>query len=408
MGVPMTSGKKKLLIVNNNLAIGGVQRSLVNLLDQIKDKYDITLFVFYRGGEYSNFIPPQVKIKEASPLLRLLGMSQSQTKKLGYIYYLIRAFLALYSKIVSNHLPIRLLISSQKKISGFDIAISYLHSAPEKLFYGGCNEFVLDRVIADQKITFLHCDFLNYGGNTPLNCKVYEQFDNIAAVSEGCRQSFIKAIPKLAAKTHCVRNFYNYSEYIYNANNNPIDYPKDSLNIITVARLNSEKGILRGIDVIKRLVAQKYRVRWHIIGDGSQRNEIENKIMINELSNYIKLYGNQENPYRFIKNSDLLWLPSYHEAAPMVVDEAKCLGVPIITTYTTSAKEMVKEGLEGLVCGNNEDEMYRALRKVLDEPSLIEKCQEYLNAQKYTNEKAVNQFSKLIEEVELSKWNKSS
>ena len=37
---------KKLLIVNNNMQLGGVQKALISLLDEIKDQYNVTLFLF--------------------------------------------------------------------------------------------------------------------------------------------------------------------------------------------------------------------------------------------------------------------------------------------------------------------------------------------------------------------------
>ncbi|MCA1048633.1 glycosyltransferase [Priestia aryabhattai] len=397
MDVPLNQSKKKILVVNNNLATGGVQRSLVNLLNHIKEEYEVTLLLFSNSGNYVQDVPSEIKVIEAAPLLRLLGISQAQAKKLGYAAYSFRSTLALYTKIFNNHLPISLLISNQRKLSGFDVAISFLHNAEEKSFYGGCNEFVLQRVQAKLKIAFIHCDYSNYGGNTPKNQQIYKRFDKVAAVSEGCLQSFVKAIPELEGRTQCVYNFHNYSEYMTKANENPINYPRGHLNIVTVARLSSEKGILRGIEVIKRLIKEKYRIRWHIIGDGSQRNEIEKEILDNDLKECIVLYGNQDNPYRFIKNADLFFLPSFHEAAPMVFNESKYLGIPIVTTNTTSAVEMVKEGFEGTVCENNEEGMYKAIKQFLNNPKTIKEFKDYLTAQNYSNVTALEQFRKLIE-----------
>ena len=50
---------KKILIVNNNMKIGGVQKSLCNLLWSVYDQYDITLFLFEPIGEYMKDIPEQ-------------------------------------------------------------------------------------------------------------------------------------------------------------------------------------------------------------------------------------------------------------------------------------------------------------------------------------------------------------
>jgi hypothetical protein len=52
------NGKKKLLIVNNNLETGGIQKALINLLHELdkKKKYDIDLFLFSNTGEYRSGI----------------------------------------------------------------------------------------------------------------------------------------------------------------------------------------------------------------------------------------------------------------------------------------------------------------------------------------------------------------
>ena len=49
---------KKILIVNNNMHIGGVQKALVSLLWAIRDQYDITLLLFHPGGECRKELPP--------------------------------------------------------------------------------------------------------------------------------------------------------------------------------------------------------------------------------------------------------------------------------------------------------------------------------------------------------------
>jgi hypothetical protein len=43
--------KKKILFVCNNLIYGGIPRSLVSLLKEIKDDCEIDLMLFWKGGE---------------------------------------------------------------------------------------------------------------------------------------------------------------------------------------------------------------------------------------------------------------------------------------------------------------------------------------------------------------------
>ncbi len=62
---------KKILIVNNNMKIGGVQKSLCNLLWSVADQYDITLYLFAPIGAYMHNIPPQVHVLSCDSLFRL-------------------------------------------------------------------------------------------------------------------------------------------------------------------------------------------------------------------------------------------------------------------------------------------------------------------------------------------------
>ena len=48
---------KKIIIVNNNMKVGGIQKSLCNLLWSIHGRYDVTLLLFQAVGDYMNQIP---------------------------------------------------------------------------------------------------------------------------------------------------------------------------------------------------------------------------------------------------------------------------------------------------------------------------------------------------------------
>ena len=72
---------KKLLIVNNNLHIGGVQKALISLLWKIRGRYDITLLLFYPGGEYADALPPDIRVITSKSGYRYLGMTQQDTVK---------------------------------------------------------------------------------------------------------------------------------------------------------------------------------------------------------------------------------------------------------------------------------------------------------------------------------------
>lgn len=397
-----TEHKTKILFVNNNMAIGGVQRALVNLLQEIHERYDITLFLFHKEGDYRGDIPDDVKVLSAKSPLSLLGMSQVEAKQKGMGAYLIRGAMAAYTKVRNNHGPIGFSVGMHFPLDGFDVAISYLHSVEGHMFYGGCNEFVLRKVRADLKIAYLHCDFLECGSNTAYVRGLLRQFDRVATVSEGCRNQLLKTMPELKEKTFCAYNVHPFEEIRQKSMDEPMLYDKNVFHIVTVARLDEGKGILRVLPVLQKLRDQ-HQIQWHIVGDGRLMDQVINQIRALDLEKTVFLYGNQRNPYRFLKNAQLFLLPSFHEAAPMVFMEAKALGLPVLTTNTRSAEEFIREGWEGFVCPNTEDGIREGLLNLLEHPQALIRCRAYLAEQKYTNDRAVQQFDALIQKERSGK-----
>lgn len=397
-----TEHKRKILFVNNNMAIGGVQRALVNLLREIHERYDITLFLFYDEGDYRGDIPSDVKVLGAKSPLSLLGMSQVEAKQKGLSAYLSRGAMAAYTKVGNNHLPVGFSVGMHAPLDGFDVAISYLHSVEGHMLYGGCNEFVLRKAKADVKIAYLHCDFLECGSNTAYVRGLLRQFDRVATVSEGCRSQLLKAMPELEEKTFCAYNCHPFEEIRQKSKEEPVRYDKNAFHMVTVARLDEGKGILRVLPILRELGAQ-HQIQWHIVGDGRLMDQVANQIRALGLEKTVFLYGNQKNPYRFLKNAQLFLLPSYHEAAPMVFMEAKALGLPVLTTNTISAGEFIREGYEGFVCANTEEGIREGLLNLLEHPQALIQCRAYLARQEYTNERGVQQFDALIREDRFRK-----
>lgn len=358
---------KKLLIVINNMNIGGIQKALLELLKALTicTQYDVSLFCCKKTGEFFEKIPKKIRILEENPYAKATEQSLSECKKQGIKYFVFRFFSSLWSKCFTKGLPSRILCKLVGNIDGqYDVAISYSQPIGDHSFCNLTNEIVLNCVNAKKKITFLHCDFGSYGGNTKRNRNLYKKFDYVAAVSNSVGSRFVQLVPELANKVRTVYNFCDCEEIEQLANINPLSYNKKT--IVTVARLSEEKGILRCIPIFHRLKKEGYDFEWHIVGGGILKNEIEREIIRYSLENNIFIEGEQINPFRYLKNADYFLLPSFHEAAPMVYNETFTLGVPMLTTNTLSAKELVEKRCIGFVCENNVEAIYEMLYKILD------------------------------------------
>lgn len=386
---------KKILIINNNLHIGGVQKALANLLSCIHDQYDITLALFYPEGELLREIPDDVKILPIRSAYRFLGMTKQDVdgKLLQKIQ---RGFYAAICRLLGRNVAISLMALSQRKIAGFDVAISYLHDGADRMFYGGCNDFVLRHTVANKKVTFLHCDYEKCGANTTANAARYKQFDIIAACSNGCRSAFMTAVPELKTKCITVRNCQDYAEIRAAAETQPVEFPNDRINIVTVARLGREKGVGRAVEAFDQLKNLPNRFHYYILGDGIERSDIEEKIKQTGLNDRITILGEQTNPYGYMKAADLLLIPSISEAAPMVIGEAASLGTPILSTETSSAREMIETCDYGWVCKNSVEGMAESLAVLLSNTEAVIEKRKALEQMKFGNDEALAQFAELF------------
>ncbi len=389
---------KKIIIVNNNMKVGGVQKSLYNLLWSISDQYDITLYLFSRNGEYAVQLPGNVRIEESGSLFRFFGISQNECK-IWSLDYWIRIILAFLCRIFGRKFVIRIALASQKYLpEKYDIAISYLQNGRTSNLYGGTNEFVLNKIDAEQKIAFLHCDYCRCGADHPENNRLYYEFDKVAACSEGCRQSFIGALPELTGKSTTVRNFHRYEKIREMAQDNPVEYEPGFFHVVMVGRLAHEKGVERALQAAAYVAGKTIPIVLHIIGDGKMMPELKRTASLLKLQKQAVFYGEQKNPYRFMVNADLLLITSYHEAAPLVIDEAYALGIPVLTVETTSSREMVTERAGGWVCDNSQQGINEALVGVLSQPEVLRKKKGDLSKMQVNNTEAYNQFKELIEE----------
>lgn len=387
---------KKILFVMPSLKTGGIQSAFLNLLNELEgEAFNIDVLCF--DDDDNNKLPPFVNKLSSNKFLRMLTVEQKKIKEESFMLGVFRLLSGFVVKLFGQKYVYSLLLKTYKKLSGYDVAISYAQSANSSL-YGGFNEFVLYRVDAKKKISFIHCDYEQSGINTAYSREIYNQFDKIAAVSESVKNKVVSCCSELSDKVCVVYNCHKFN-YIKNLSEiNPVIYPENRLNFITVARISNEKGHSRMLEMFKVLSDEGYDFCWHIVGGGNSKvcEDFKTKIEKYGLTDKVFFYSEQPNPYRYMKNADILLVPSLHEAAPVVYTEAFTLGLPVISTNTLSAKEFVEKRKFGAVCDNSADGLYSILRKILSEPQIIDNFKDNIHSFKPDNAVAKKQFIEMI------------
>ena len=124
---------------------------------------------------------------------------------------------------------------------------------------------------------------------------------------------------------------------------------KKSLKLINISRFTDQKDHLTLLKAFKR-IHKNIDVELLIIGYGVNKNKINNFINENNLSKKIKILGFQENPYKFIKRSDVFILTSRFEGLPNVLLESLVLKKFIISSNCpTGPREILDNGKFGFL-----------------------------------------------------------
>ena len=142
--------------------------------------------------------------------------------------------------------------------------------------------------------------------------------------------------------------------------------------VLSVARLDlNQKDFLTLIKAFS-IVIKEIDAYLVIVGEGPDRDKIEKYIEEIKLDDKIFLLGHKTNPYKYMKNSSVFVLSSFHEGMPIVLVEALACEVPVVATDCNfGPRELLNNGEYGiLVPLRNYEKMAEAIKKLLIDKTL--------------------------------------
>lgn len=117
-----------------------------------------------------------------------------------------------------------------------------------------------------------------------------------------------------------------------------------------VAQMTVDKGHGMLIEVAAKVVSSIPDVTFLLVGDGPERNKIEDDIARRGLIGNFKMVGFQANIYPYYLEMDIHVLTSLREGLPMVLLEAMGMGKPVVATTVGGVPELVRNGENGFLC----------------------------------------------------------
>lgn len=296
----------------------------------------------------------------------------------------------IFSKIVGYRKFAEKLASKYYKDRHYDVAINYLEIESPA--------FIMNNINADKYFQWIHIDVEKLKpGELDEFATLYEKMDAVLCVAETVKSALCKKYPSLSEKSYVIYNFFDIQNII-NKSNADLVFNNDEFNILSVGRMVSQKGYIRALSIMHELKLQGYSFVWNIIGDGIEKEQIEKKISELNLTDEVKLFGLKDNPYPYIKQCDLFFLPSVYEGFPTVTIEAKVLGKPVLSTEVSGIREQIENGRTGLIVENSEKGIYEGLKRILDNPDFLKKLSDNSGMEQVLdNEEKYNIFIKILD-----------
>lgn len=384
---------KKVLIVIMHLGMGGAEKSLVNFLNELpRGCGDIDLMLIKKRGALMAQIPDWVNIIDTpKELACMFGKKVYSMKGIALMLYrvwgtmLTRLFKAENQRVYYRW---RKFYSSMIPNLGkqYDIAVSYLSG--ESMYY------VAEKVSADKKVCWIHTDLIASNACEEEYHYYFNFFDGIVTVSNECVNSICQLCSEVADKVQYLPNIVSGKLIRAKAETAMEDMyriPEGAFSITSIGRLEHVKGFDMAIKAAAILKEKQVNFCWNIIGDGSERENLEKLIAEHGLEKHVILVGLRENPYPYVKNSDLVVQTSRFEGKSIVLDEAKILGVPILATNYATVKDQVSPS-EGWIVGMNPEEIADGIIHVISNPEEHQNVKTYLQEHEYGNVDAVKDY----------------
>lgn len=157
---------------------------------------------------------------------------------------------------------------------------------------------------------------------------------------------------------------------------------KEKLKLITISVLNKRKNILFLLKVIKELKKKNVKFELKIVGDGNERDSLENYIQKNSLQNEVFFLGKlpREKVYKELEQSDIFLFSSLSEGFGLVIVEALLCEVPVIASNMPVMKEIIINNKNGIICELDIEEYINAILKIYKNLDIFKS-----NTKKYFN-----------------------
>ncbi len=254
----------------------------------------------------------------------------------------------------------------------YDVEIAFLEGAITRLFSSKNTD--------TKKIAWIHNEISSVFGKgmkakikRKMDARLYQKYETLVFVSKENLKDFQNTYPHINNQKEVIYNYLEEKSILEKAEKVQQNlFDLSETNIVTVARLVPQKAIDRLLEVHYQLKQKGLKHHIYVIGEGPERQKIENKIKQYKIEDSFTLLGKKENPYPYMKQADYFCLFSKFEGYGMVLEEAKILQKLILIT-DTAAREAVEDYPYSCIFENTTQGIEKGLEEILKKKTLAQK-----------------------------------
>lgn len=350
--------KKKILFIQHTMTGGGAEKVLTDILNEFDySRYSVTLLLKSMEGVYLPKLPKDVKV------VAIKGENIKQLPPLPKIRLINNRFTRPFWKYLDT-------IRALRGFHFYDVIISFMEGSAvyhhsQILHHGKRN------------ISWVHIDLKanhytsRYFDKPDDEETTYKKMDKIVFVSNDARTEFKKLFNIPDDKTVVIYNIINRANIIKQSEQSSDFQKKHKFTICNIGRLTKQKRQDKLLQTAKILI-EKYGldVEVLILGEGELKAELESYAIKYGIADRINFMGFRNNPYSILKEADLFLLTSEAEGFSLVVAEAMCLGVPVVSTKVTGPIELLKNDA-GVLTGFEPEEISLEVKNLLTNPEKL-------------------------------------
>lgn len=314
--------KKKIALFQNDLGVGGIQKSLVNLLQNFDyERFDVDLYLSERSDFWDVTFPAGVTVRYLEPVPRLWSF-----------------------------LPFDL--GSKAVRFSFPAGLRYDLAADFNSYQFSCAAACL-QAPARRRVMWIHNDVgVKYRNEWKYRVLwrafrgKLRHFDGFVPVSRALIAPFERLSGVTDKPFTVIPNYIDVKQIRQKAAEEPagLSLSADCLNFVALGRLCHQKGYDLMLEAFAAACRTRRDLRLYILGDGPDRQALEQQAKDLGLDGKAIFLGNQPNPYAYMARMDAFVSTSRYEGQPLNIMEARAVGLPL---YCTKNLEAYSEDLRG-------------------------------------------------------------